>query len=505
MPNHRNYQPFREARAPTPTSGYKGRTTLYSAGRVHDTNLVGLQAGIYDLTVSDSAVPSCSATLIPSITLTEPGPLSIDNLIPTDVLCNGEATGSITAAVSGIAPFSFLWERTDGQAITSVDNTTITGLGAGEYRLTLTDASTNPAVVGTVAVVEPTQGLTAVATPTDASCSGTDDGAISIIASGGTGAYSYSLDGIPFQTIDTFLDLAADTYDLTVRDANGCEFAITVVVGEPTPITFSVPVTSNITAAGGNDGTISLSVSGSSGTYTYNWVKDGQPFTPPAGSTDTNLVGLQAGIYDLTVSDSAVPSCSATLIPSITLTEPGPLSIDNLIPTDVLCNGEATGSITAAVSGIAPFSFLWERTDGQAITSIDNATITGLGAGEYRLTLTDASTNPAVVGTVAVVEPTQGLTAVATPTDASCSGTDDGAISIIATGGTGAYSYSVDGIAFQTGDTFTGLTAGEYGLTVRDANGCEFTVTAVVGGPAPIHSPSRFPRTYLPPAGPTAP
>ena len=414
-----------------------------------DTNLVNLQAGTYELTVSDSTNPSCSATLIPSITLIQPGPLAIDNLAPTDVLCKGEATGSIAATVSGNGPFIYTWERVDGQPITSVNDATFTGLSAGEYRLRITDQSTNPEVSDTVIVGEPTLDLTAIATPTNATCFGANDGAIVINATGGTGTYTYSLDGIAFQTNNTFPNLIAATYNLIVRDANNCDFSTTVVVGEPTPITFSVPVTSNITAAGGNDGTISLSVSGSSGTYTYNWVKDGLPFTPPAGSTDTNLVGLQAGIYDLTVSDSAVPSCSATLIPSIALTEPGPLSIDNLIPTDVLCNGEATGSITAAVSGIAPFSFLWERTDGQALNSVDNATITGLGAGEYRLTLTDASTNPAVVGTVTVVEPTEGLTAVATPTDASCSGTDDGAISIIATGGTGAYSYSLDGIPFK--------------------------------------------------------
>ena len=424
--------------------------------------------------------------MVPTITLTEPGPLSIDNLIPTDVLCNGEATGSITAAVSGNGPFIYVWERTDGQAIVSVNSSTITDLVAGEYRLRITDQSTNPEASATVTIGQPALALEAVATPTDSSCSGASDGIVTINATGGTGAYSYSLDGFAFQTGDTFTGLTAGEYGLTVRDVNGCEFTVTAVVGEPIPITFSVPVSTNISASGGADGTIGLSVTGGSGAYIYEWTRDGLPFTPPDGSTDTELVGLQAGIYGLTVSDSANPSCSATLVPSITLTQPGPLSIDNLIPTDVLCNGEATGSITAAVSGIAPFSFLWERTDGQALNSVDNTTITGLGAGEYRLTLTDASTNPAVVGTVTVVEPTEGLTGVTTPTDASCFGANDGAVAIIATGGTEPYIYSLDGITFQADNIFTNLIAGDYNLIIQDANGCEFPTSAIVTEPNEI-------------------
>ena len=438
-----------------------------------DTNLVEVQAGTYQVTVTDTN--TCTTTSA-NIIVTQPGPLGITSLTPTPVLCRGEATGGITAVVTGVAPFNYLWERQDGQPITSPNAPTIANLTAGTYILRLTDTSGDPEVTDTVTITEPLVDLAATTTSVQTSCYGENDGSITINALGGTAPYEYAIDdGFGFQAGNAFANLAARTYVVTVRDANNCEFNTTAIVDQPAEITLVTDELINASVSGGTDGAISITVNGGTAPYTYSW-------TGPNGYVNNgeDIAGLEAGSYTLVVRDANnggfVDGCYFTQ--TFEIIEPGPLSITNITPTGVDCFGETTGSITTTVTGTGTITYLWTLADGSPIPishGTDDPDISGIGAGNYRLTVTDDSTTTSSAP-ITVVQPTTALAIQDIfTTDVTCNGSDDGAIQVVATGGTAPYQYALNGGAFQNSDLFTGLSAIPHVVTVVDNNGCVYT------------------------------
>ncbi len=199
---------------------------------------------------------------------------------------------------------------------------------------------------------------------------------------------------------------------------------------------------------GQNNGSLTANVTGASGTVNYYW--------SPGGATTQTISNLGPGDYTVTV--SAVNSCSASA--SATLSgSVGNLAL-TLNHTDVSCAGAADGTATAvATGGVAPLSFLWTP-NGEA-----TGTITGLGAGVYGCTVSDASGCSAQQN-VTVQEPPP-LVLSAGPDTAVCLG------SIVdlhadATGGTPGYTYSWAPEGPSVSPQATAL----YTVTATDANGC---------------------------------
>ena len=205
------------------------------------------------------------------------------NATVTNVLCNGQATGTATVTPSGgTAPYSYAWSNLPG------NTQTVNNLPAGTYTVTVTDANgcittqnfivTEPvALVGNSSVTNPILCAGGMAT-------------VSVSATGGTAPYT----GIGS------LSQIAGTQTYTVTDANGCSTTTTTTITEPTPLSISTTSTDELL---GNDGTASVTTSGGTAPYSITW--------QPGGFTTAAISGLSAGLYVVTVTDAN--GCGVTM------------------------------------------------------------------------------------------------------------------------------------------------------------------------------------------------
>ena len=182
-------------------------------------------------------------------------------------------------------------------------------------------------------------------------------------------------------TTATISNLGPGTYTVTVTDANSCTTTTSATVNEPDALVLT-PSDFDLSCNGDADGSVSVSVSGGTAGYTYAWEDSNDQFV----STDPTVLGLGAGVYDVTVTDAN--GCFA--ITNATINEPTLLTL-SATTTDVTCNGNADGSITTIVSGgTAGYTYVWSTTDGSGLVA-GAANQTALGGGTYELLVTDAN------------------------------------------------------------------------------------------------------------------
>ncbi|MBL4656949.1 MAG: T9SS type A sorting domain-containing protein [Flavobacteriales bacterium] len=218
---------------------------------------------------------------------------------------------------------------------------------------------------------------------------------------------------------------------------------------------------------GQSDGTLSCTVTGSSGPYVYLW---------SSGQTTSSISGLASGIYVLTITDQAGCVTSETHI----VNNVG-AAVVSAIATPNVCSGEAFGSVSLTVNGgTAPHSYSWSN--GETTKNISQ-----LISGDYSVTVTDA----AGCNTFETATITNPSAVTASGSVSNSSGTN-GAINLTVSGGTPGYQYTWDNGA--TTQDLSGLDAGTYTVTIVDAAGCtsseSFTVQAVTsaGSLAPVEA-----------------
>ncbi|MBL7926932.1 MAG: T9SS type A sorting domain-containing protein [Bacteroidia bacterium] len=443
----------------TVTGGTPGYAYLWSNGETTET-ASNLTAGTYVLTVTDAN----GCQVISNIVVNEPLPITTTVTCLTDVTCNGLSNGTACILATGGTPgYSYLWNTVPAQT-----TATATGLAAGSYTLIITDAAGCTATV-TVTINEPAA-ISANAEVTNPLCNG-GMGSIELIPTGGTAPYSVIWSNGSTNLING--GLLAGTYTATITDANGCVLTETYTITDPAAIVVSGTVT-NVSCNGGVNGAIILNVTGGSGSYLYQWSN---------GETTANITGLLAGSYTVTVTD--LTSCSVTQ--TFVVAEPAALScVCNANVVNVSCFGAADGSITAQpMGGTAPYSYSWIRISPTVSGVLATTqTISGLTAGTYEVTITDAN-GCTKVGTAVVTEPNQ-LFAFGTVSGGNCGGSSNGSIAMTVFGGIPPYSYVWNTIPAQTTAIATGLGAGSYTCVVTDANGCTVAVTNTISTPAPI-------------------
>ncbi len=428
-------------------------------------NLTNVAAGSYTVEVTD--LLGCVGTAV--FEVEEPLVIDLDATV-VDVLCNGDATGSIEVTpMGGTPPYTYAW--TGPNAFTG-DAALINNLVAGTYVLTVTDDNDCTVEVD-YDVLEP-NAITIDAVVDGISCNGATDGTITATVSGGVEPYTYAWTGPNAFTGDAaqINNLVAGTYSLTVTDNTGCEEQLTVEVDEPQPIAV-VPDITEPSCGGLDDGAIALTLSGGTAPYTVAW-------TGPNGFTaDTeDITGLFAGIYSATVTD--LNGCEALI--DIEVVEPTPLTAAATI-VDVLCNGEATGSIAIVPSGGTPnYSVAWEGPNGFISTA--NPLISQ-PAGSYTLTLTDAN-GCELVETFEIAQ-SDAIDASIDVLPVTCNGAEDATLTAIANGGAGPYTYAWTGPnGSSTDPVVTNAAPGTWNLTVTDANLCDVVVSVEVDEPTPL-------------------
>ena len=399
-------------------------------------SIINLCSGTYCCTITDSN----NCTITTCVTITQPAAIIV-SVSQTNITCNGLCDGTATLTVSGeYPPYSYLWSNL------STGNSII-DLCSGEYCCTITD-SNNCTITACVTITEPAA-LSISVLQTNITCNGLCDGTATLTASGGTSPYMYIWSNNAIGSSIT--NLCAGVYCCTITDSNNCTITTCVTITEPSALSISVSQT-NVTCNGLCDGTATVTVSGGTPGYAYLWN------TVPIQNT-TTIVNLCAGIYNLTVTDSN--GCTATA--SVIITEPNPMAVSIISLFNPTCNDLCNGTADINVSGgTTPYAVLWS--DGQTGTSI-----TGLCAGNYFATITDANICITVL-MLTVTEPVE-ITINTITTNASCGLCDGSAISS-ASGGNPPYNFVWDDLIGTVNDTIANLCAGLLHVTVIDANLC---------------------------------
>lgn len=446
-----------------------GGTTWQATGE-----FLNLFAGTYSVIVKDGN--GCTTTVGPN-TINEPSKITISAEIVDDVtVCWYNTDGSIVVlATGGTGDLQF---SIDGGTTWQTDGF-FNNLSVGTYQVAVKDDNgciKNGSLL-TVAgpppiVIDPTT------TTTNVSCNGSNDGEINVVATGGTGALSYSLNGGPGQATGLFTGLTAGSYTVTVTDANLCTLDYPVTLTEPTAITYTSQNFTNVTCNGANDGTITIVVSGGTAPYDYS-IDGGTTFANTTGL----FTGLSGGAYNVVVKDAN--GCTANGN-AITIVDPAAISIDASSASNSGCFGSNTGTISVLASGgTAPLTFNLKDGTATIVASNTSGTFTGLAPDTYTVEVVDVNgCGPVIAGPFTISEATA-LTATSVKTDVTCNGDNNGTITITASGGTPPYQYSFDdGATFGATNTATNLAGGVYYLFVKDAIGCMFADTVNIVEPA---------------------
>lgn len=236
----------------------------------------------------------------------------------------------------------------------------------------------------------------------------------------------------------------------------------------------------NVSCAGESTGSIALILAGGNANYSFAWSEG-------ISANTANPQNLAAGTYDVTISQTA-DGCPETQELSFTIEEPTTaLSLEAEVSGEVICFGDENGAINLTVAGgTGDYDYVWQAPNNNI--NISGASASDLPAGEYGVRVTDEN-GCTIERQIIVPGPTQAVTINSNIRDISCEGETSGAIQLEVTGGVGDYTFEWEG-ADGLGDsgTITDLTAGNYSVTVTDANGCtsisnNLSVEAFTGSP----------------------
>ncbi len=376
----------------------------------------------------------------------------------TNVICNGASTGVISMAVTGgSGPYTYNWSRVSPAGTGSGSGTTISGLSAGTYNVTLT-SSNGCNVVFSSTISQPAAALAASSSLTNILCNGAATGAINLTASGGTSPYTYNWgSGV---TSEDRSGLAAGSYSVVVTDANACTTSHNATLTQPASALDVSATPTNVNCFGASTGAITITATGGTSPYTYNW---------GSGITTQNRSSLAAGTYSVTVTDAN--NCTKTS--SINITQPAAALGTSTAVGNVVC-GVGSGSVSLTVSGgTSPYAYAWN-------SGATTQNRTGLSSGTYTVTVTDA--NLCTVTASATVTATTNPSFSTSVTNVACNGGSTGAINLTVSAGTSPYSYLWSN--GMTTEDLSSRAAGTYSVTVTDAIGCKNNTSATIAQPA---------------------
>ena len=389
-----------------------------------------------------------STSLMGSNLLTPTG--GSDPFVVRSALADGSVDAAELFAGAGVERGYGLDARNGGLAVSG--NLALQSLIIGETEL----AGINPGLyVARVGVSIPLNvQFTGIQHP---SCNGASDGTAQAVPQGGSGPYAFL-----WSTGDTTAvaaGLPAGDYSVTITDNDGAQVSLGLVLTDP-PVLVVSAISENISCNGAADGAILSSVTGGEGDYLFQWSNDAE--TP-------DIQNLGPGDYTLTVTDAN--GCTATW--AATITEPEPLILATVTLENAAC-GQANGQATVSASGgNEPYLFKWSN-------QATGASVTGLSAGNYTVSVTDAGgCTTDLQLTIQDAGNTLDL-AVDILQAPACDNTADGQLAATVTGGTAPYTYHWSND--QTGAAISGLQAGSYAVTVSDALGCSKIETIELEG-----------------------
>ena len=290
-------------------------------------------------------------------------------------------------------------------------------------------------------------------------CKGQPNGSVSLPVAGGCAPLTYQWASAGGKTGSGTGGLSAGVYTFTVSDQRGSTFTLSVALPDSGSIALSatgLPVQCGDTLGG-------------------TAIAHAQGGTPPLGfgwlgstSADSLRSGLAPGTYTVTVTDER--GCTATATAEVK--KQGNLASEAEVEA-ISCYGAADGSLTVLpTNGKPPYDWHWQG------SPTNGPTLSPLGPGQYRLTLTDAF-GCDILWVLPLTQPDSLFVENVVLSPASDSMASDGSITVSATGGT--LPYAAKWSNMKTGLSLNGLAPGAYTLTLTDANDCSFTATYVAG------------------------
>jgi gliding motility-associated-like protein len=437
-----------------------------------------LPAGNYRVIVADSDLPANLDTVFIEVFQ---GPQFAVNVAEfMNPTCNGLSDGALIANVSidGVlvpSPqtlFTFQWN------IPGQTNQILSNIPFGTYSVTVTDANGCQEIdSGSLSQPGPLQILANNTFITNATCSGSMDGVITVGATGGTpngGNYTYAWSGslgTVVASTSTVSNLNPGVYMVTVTDNNGCALERTFTVAAAKTLSINAIVT-DITCFGANDGQIQASGSTSGappfGAFTYAW---------SSGQNVSTISNLGPGNYVLTLTDSDPAGCQA--VATYEVVQPAMLLIQNLGIVNESCTaGGGDGRITIGVTGgTYPYTYNWS--DGQTDSIAIN-----LVAGTYTVDVRDAN-GCTTQASFQVTAPTPPSIDLLENDTLACAADTNGSLMVAASPGgapIASFAWSNGG----SGTSISNLMPGIYMVTVTANDACFSVGTAEVIAPEPL-------------------
>ena len=459
----------------TPTNGYAvtysidGGTT-YQASNV----FIGLAPGTYTIDIKyTKPTHECDYQIV--VTITEPTPLLGQSQIVQQLTCTSLGSIQAIGVSGGTSPYQYSINGT-----TFFSTNVFSNLAAGTYTIIIKDA--NNCIVTTVPITltQPTPPTDITFTSSNVTCPNLTSN-VSATILGGTGPYVVQITTPSVITatsitgnVATFNNLAVGSYIFNVTDVNGCTYQENFTINPITFIDVVGSLTSNVICRNESNGSILYTVSGFSTTYSYS--VNGQ--TPVTNQTSNTIAlnNLAAGIYTIVVTDTTT-NCQDTV--SITVTQPTAQLSLNATTNPITCI--ANGTITATASGgWGSYSYTLTQPNATTVGPQNSGVFANqTQTGSYVISVSDA--NGCVITTTSILSPAVSPTLTVSPTSTLCyNATTGSTITVTAASGNPPFQYNINGSAFQSNSTFTGLTPGNYTIIVKDSFGCTASVTQTI-------------------------
>ncbi len=469
-----------------------------ATNNANNATFVGLVPGTYTFRVTDDK----GCFIEEDYTIAPIDQVTAVSQIASNVTCVGDNDGEFTFTVTDFAStYSYTVEDSLGNPIQSASTISITtpisvpGLAADTYVVNVIDDTTNCSTTINPVITEPSAILDFAFTNTPVTC--IENSTITVTATGGWGNYEYELENTTgpstvyaYNGNNEFTNVAAGTYNIYVRDANGCIVTRPITIAPAVAPTLAL-ATSDFCYDSTDQASLTIDITNGTAPYSYSMNGGGQ----------NAIVGNQFTVSDLTPNtyNIQVTDAYGCISNVITETIAPQLTANAVLTQDLLCTGNAIIDVTVS-NGYTPYATYQVQVDGGgygATTAITGNTFTYNGAsvsGTYQFLVTDARGCTVETNEV-LVEPT--VTPQATPsvTDVACFGGADGSvfIDVDENFGSAPYVISFNGSAFSSTTTYSGLVAGTYPYIVRDNKGCEFNGSTTVNEPLQILS-SMTPR-----------
>lgn len=427
-----------------------------------DSTRIDLAGGPVTVTITDNN--GCSNTV--DLNIGEPSAIQLltDN---EPVGCNGGIDGTATVLPNGgSGNYIYQW----GPLANDQTTQTASNLPSGTFAVTVTDDQGCSSSI-TVDVLQATS-INIDANTDDVICFGANDGSIALDVDGGNGPYTYQWEGPNnfSSNAETLNDLYAGTYFVTIIDNNNCSSLDDFEITQPTSTISSTMSTPDTICNGFNNGTAAVAAIGGTGTLSYQWSFN--------NVSTASISDLPAGEHYVTITDAQGCSWLDTALVierpaiSIQLSQDGPLCFngtDGVARIDAIVEGSNTIDVNT-------YTYNWDN--GQ--TDLNASQLVG---GQTYTVVVTAPNGCTASESIVIANPNEIGAVVNSVSPVNCNNGSDGEVSVSGAGGTLPYTYLWNDALAQDSSVASNLFAGEYIVTITDANGCFTSVPVSVEAP----------------------